>query len=1014
MPQWIARIRPYVLLVVFLLPALWPLLNPALPRTNDNLTHFYRAVALDALVQAGIFFPRWSPDLVLGYGYPIFNYFPYLGHWHVELWHLLGFNFFAAYQLASAVVLVLAAWGAFRLGRDHFGPNAGLIAGVAYAYSPYLLYDTYIRGSLPETQALACLPFVLLGLRHVVRGSPRATLPTALALAAAIFSHEGVTLQVAPFVGLYTLGELWAHAPRPLWRTLLHLAGVGLLAFGLTAFHALPALGEARYVQIERGTLNGAMSYVNNFLSLAELWMLPRLPVDPALLNPPVARTISQLAGLLALGAALPLVARSAFAPLPTATQKAILHLIFTALGMFLFILPLAKPLWDAVPLLQVTLFPWRLLGPLSLWLALLAGAAIVNLQHLRLSPAPLLPFAPAITLAFFIVLGLPFASPLYEAVPHAPTLRDLAAFEAPPFFIGTTTVGEYLPVWVKELPATQANQTRLLNGEPLPPFEALPAGVTVETLHTAPVGGEYRITTAAPLTLTYRAFYFPTWQATLNAAPLPLTATVPTGLLTFALPAGTATVKLEMGLTPLQQFGNLLSLLAVALCVAYGLWLMANGKWQTNLPSTPAPLLPISNYFFLLALTLALFRPLLYDAGYTPLLQKQQQVGWPLNVDFSGELTLLSWEAPRLAVGADEAALLNFYWRANHPLGVPYAFDVRLVDAAGRTWSELDPQRPRDWRFTPGTDHWTPDQYILDPYLVRPLAGTPPGEYTVQVTAFSRYDLRTIGQVAVGTLTLTAPSQRPCATPPLAQWDTATLQAAVLEVTQAVPGEDVVAALCWEQTALGPEATGSLRLQGPTRTLATQAFTLARPFALPTAATVRDQFTLHIPADAASGVYTWTLEYAGKTVPLGLLQVNAPARTFTAPAVGQVVEADLGPIRLYGATLPAAATPGAPLAVSLVWAADQTPDRAYKVFVHLLAPDGTLLAQSDAAPAQWTRPTTGWLPGEFITDPHTLILPPDAPPGPYTIAVGLYSGADRLTAPDFPEGRVVVGGIGK
>ncbi len=51
----------------------------------------------------------------------------------------------------------------------------------------------------------------------------------------------------------------------------------------------------------------------------------------------------------------------------------------------------------------------------------------------------------------------------------------------------------------------------------------------------------------------------------------------------------------------------------------------------------------------------------------------------------------------------------------------------------------------------------------------------------------------------------------------------------------------------------------------------------------------------------------------------------------------------------------------------------------------------GGIVAQSDAAPSEWTRPTTGWLPGEYVTDTHTLILPEMLPDGPLSLRVGLY-----------------------
>ncbi len=91
----------------------------------------------------------------------------------------------------------------------------------------------------------------------------------------------------------------------------------------------------------------------------------------------------------------------------------------------------------------------------------------------------------------------------------------------------------------------------------------------------------------------------------------------------------------------------------------------------------------------------------------------------------------------------------------------------------------------------------------------------------------------------------------------------------------------------------------------------------------------------------------------------------------------------------------PQEATAGDVAQISLVWQANQTPDQAYKVFVHLLDEDGVLVAQRDSEPAAGSRPTTGWLPGERVEDRHGLLLPTDLPPGRYEVVVGLYDPSD-------------------
>jgi len=67
---------------------------------------------------------------------------------------------------------------------------------------------------------------------------------------------------------------------------------------------------------------------------------------------------------------------------------------------------------------------------------------------------------------------------------------------------------------------------------------------------------------------------------------------------------------------------------------------------------------------------------------------------------------------------------------------------------------------------------------------------------------------------------------------------------------------------------------------------------------------------------------------------------------------------------------------------------------------VHLLDEQGTLQSQYDAAPGRGARPTSGWLPGEVISDTVALPLPAELPPGEYRIAVGMYSPLDGQRLP--------------
>jgi hypothetical protein len=101
--------------------------------------------------------------------------------------------------------------------------------------------------------------------------------------------------------------------------------------------------------------------------------------------------------------------------------------------------------------------------------------------------------------------------------------------------------------------------------------------------------------------------------------------------------------------------------------------------------------------------------------------------------------------------------------------------------------------------------------------------------------------------------------------------------------------------------------------------------------------------------------------------------------------------------IQLVGYHLPRTTwRAGEVLTLQLYWIAQHTPDRNYRVFVHLVTPDdATRVAQADNAPNLGFRPTTRWAPGELIVDTQQVELGPATPPGKYRLLVGMYRPED-------------------
>jgi hypothetical protein len=67
---------------------------------------------------------------------------------------------------------------------------------------------------------------------------------------------------------------------------------------------------------------------------------------------------------------------------------------------------------------------------------------------------------------------------------------------------------------------------------------------------------------------------------------------------------------------------------------------------------------------------------------------------------------------------------------------------------------------------------------------------------------------------------------------------------------------------------------------------------------------------------------------------------------------------------------------------------------------VHLADANGAVIAQHDGAPAFGTYPTSAWKPGEAVVDVHDVQV--DAPPGEYSLLIGLYDPATLERVPAF------------
>ena len=88
-----------------------------LPYGHDSVPHIFNLFALDRQIEAGNVYPLRFPEWGYGYGYAVLSYYPPLGYYLLELWHLLGANYVVAYKLGFTLIILVRGWRAMAWVR---------------------------------------------------------------------------------------------------------------------------------------------------------------------------------------------------------------------------------------------------------------------------------------------------------------------------------------------------------------------------------------------------------------------------------------------------------------------------------------------------------------------------------------------------------------------------------------------------------------------------------------------------------------------------------------------------------------------------------------------------------------------------------------------------------------------------------------------------------------------------------------------------------------------------------
>ena len=391
--------------------------------------------------------------------------------------------------------------------------------------------------------------------------------------------------------------------------------------------------------------------------------------------------------------------------------------------------------------------------------------------------------------------------------------------------------------------------------------------------------------------------------------------------------------------------------------------------------------------------------------------------------LDFAGGVRAAVRYAPQTLLAANDVLPVTINLVG---LSQPHVASLRLASADGRIWAQRDVLVEQDGTQRVG---------LLAP------AGLPAGRYDLRLSLARPEDARPIALLApaaagdaatLGPIDVEAPATPPpLHTLPMEHTTAATLGEAARLLGYSdtpgplLPGNDLTVNLFWQALpgAAGADLSAFVQLLDRDGQVATGWEGPPVPWRpvgdWQPGELVRSQHTLRLPATLPAGRYALVaglfdpasgerLQAAQRSGPLGLLaqethlaelgpvRIDARRLVTTAPEPRVTTGASLERLgRLVGYDLAEArVAPGGALDLTLYWQPEETTGDRLTVFIHLLDEQGVIVGQSDGEPAGGSRPTSSWLPGEYIADRHRVQVHGDALLGNATLAVGLYDAA--------------------
>ena len=527
-----------------------PLYLYGLPLLLDLNHHYRTALGFFESIVSGNYYPSWHPSTNGGYGDPSVRFYPPALYFLLCAFRLITRDWFFASLLTVTSLSITGAFGMYLWARSFTSHYYALAAGLLFVLSPFHANELYQSGMYGQYAAASVLPFVFASIDRIIqrrRNSDAALLGLSCGLL--ILCNVPVAVLGSIAVGIYTLIRL----VESFELRILHRLVIGtLLGVALSCFYWLPVLREMKW-KSPSGIDQGAwFDYRNNFLfspspSVMSDFLLPLLALSTVTMAAPIVVLVFKK------------------------SRRAVAPTIIAIFGFFMST-ALSKPIWDRLPTLQETQFPWRWMTISSACISLLVALSLSEMYSMWRGRLRVL----SIAFTGLVLFALSFT--IFQLMRGA-ILSDRASFNQKVEWLkGSNTNQDFLPIWVKGKPREMESEVEAANR-------------VVTVFDWSAERKVFSIEPGQATDVRLETYYYPYWHASANAIPL-VTRPGDDGALMIKVPSEKTTIEVKFTEPSSSYIAGLVSIAALLMIVSLSVF----PKLSWSLARVSAPRQAVEN----------------------------------------------------------------------------------------------------------------------------------------------------------------------------------------------------------------------------------------------------------------------------------------------------------------------------------------------------------------------------------------------------------------------------------